>query len=137
MSKKKKFPGKKTKLAEHALTQALEKEKSEAADPLEVPDASSTLAQVVQALRNDQLHLDLPAGEAHPILTRHQVETANTYLAMVQELKGMRELLRAPSLPARTRTIEQKSGKFPTPEIVNYSLQVIGKTLREIRAIMG
>jgi hypothetical protein len=140
MSKKKKFAGKKTKLAEHALTHVLEQEKSEAAEalgPLEAPSSSLTLAQAVQALRNDQLNLELPLSDDHPIPTQHQLEAANAYLALLQELEGVRELLRAPNLPARPRAVDQKPRTLPNPEIIKYSLQVIGHTLREIKTFMG
>jgi hypothetical protein len=138
MSKKKKFPGKKTKLAEHALTQVLEQEKSEDSTPLEVPSSSLTLAQAVQALRNDQLNLELPALDGPFIPTQNQLETANAYLLLIQELEGMREQLRAPDLPIRPRAVGQKPWTLPNPEIIKYSLQVIGHTLQEIKAmIMG
>ena len=140
MSKKKKFAGKKTKLAEHALTQVLEQERSEISDapgPMEVPSSSLTLAQAVQALRNDQLNLDLPQTDGHIIPTQERLETTNTYLSLLQELEYMRELLRAPNLPARPRAAGHKNGTLPNPEIMTYSLQVIGHTLREIRTMMG
>jgi hypothetical protein len=137
MPKKKKFAGKKTKLAEHALTQVLEQEMSEASEPLEVPSASWTLAQAVQSLRNDQLNLELPTFEVPPIPSQHQLESADTYLAMLQELEGMRDLLRAPNLPARPRGTGPKPGALPNSQVIQYSLQVIDHTLREIKTLMG
>lgn len=137
MSKKKKFTGKKTKLAEHALTQVLEQEQSEASSPLEPLPSNSTLAQAVQALRNDQLNLDLPVPEGRPIPTQDQLETANAYLLLIQELEGMREQLRAPNLPIRSRAVGPKPGTLPNSEIINYSLQVIGHTLKDIKAMLG
>jgi hypothetical protein len=137
MSKKKKFAGKKTKLAEHALTQVLEQERSETAEPLDVPASSLTLAQAVQALRNDQLHLDLAPANNRPLPTQRQLETANAYLGVLQELQDMRELLRAPDLPSRPRVAAQKPWDLPNSEVVEYSLQVIGKILRDLKAIMG
>lgn len=140
MSKKKKFAGKKTKLAEHALTQVLEQEKSETSEALEsveAPAASLTLARAVQALRNDQLNLELPLADGHPIPTPHELETANAYLALLQELEGIRELLRAPNLPARSRPAGPGSRTLPDPAIINYSLQVVSHTLREIKTLMG
>jgi hypothetical protein len=140
MPKKKKFAGKKTKLAEHALTHVLEQERAEASEASESGEASSsslTLFRAVQALRNDQLNLDLPQADAHPIPTQRQLETANTYLTLLQELESMRELLRAPNLPARTRAVGQQPWSLPTPEIIAYSLQVIGHTLQEIKTLMG
>ncbi len=140
MPKKKKFAGKKTKLAEHALTQVLEQERSEASEAAKSEEAlpsSLTLAQAVQALRNDQLNLDLPQADGHSIPTHHQLETANTYLTLLQELEDMRDLLRAPNLPARPRAVGQKPWSLPNSEIIKYSLQVIGHTLREIKTLMG
>ncbi len=140
MPKKKKFAGKKTKLAEHALTQVLEQERSETSEvpkPFEAPASSLTLAQAVQALRNDQLPLDLPQADSHPIPTQRQLETAEAYPGLVQEIEDMRELLRAPNLPARPRAVGQKLWTSPNPEIVSYSLQVILHTLREIKILMG
>jgi hypothetical protein len=137
MSKKKKFAGKKTKLAEHALTQVLEQERSEAAETPPSPSSASTLAQAVQALRNDQLHLDLPPADSHTIPSQDQLELADSYLTLLQELEDMRELLRAPDLPARQRPGGTKPWTLPSPEIMKYSLQVINHRLREIRALMG
>ena len=136
MSKKKKFAGKKTKLAEHALTQVLEQEMSEDSEPLQVPPLSLTLAQVVQALRNDQLPLDLPLPDAHPIPSPRQLEPNDAYLRVLQELEDMRELLRAPDLPARPRLAGQKPWNLPNSEIIEYSLQVIGKTLQDLKDFM-
>jgi hypothetical protein len=135
MSKKKKFAGKKTKLAEHALTQVLTQE-SEAAQPIVAPSSSLTLAQAVQALRHDQLHLELPLSDGPPIPTQGQLASAKAYLATVQELEDIRELLRAPNLPARPRPVRQKPWSLPTPEIISYSLQVVNHTLRDIRTLM-
>jgi hypothetical protein len=140
MQKKNKFAGKKTKLAEHALTQVLEQERaeaSEASESWEAPSSSLTLLQAVQAFRNDQLNLDLPQADGHPIPTQRQMETANTYLILLQELENMRELLRAPNLPERTRAVGQRSWSLPNSEIIAYSLQVIGHTLQEIKTLMG
>jgi hypothetical protein len=140
MPKKKKFAGKKTKLAEHALTQVLEQERAEASgasESGEAPSSSLTLFRAVQALRNDQLNLDLPQADGHPIPTQRQLETANTYLTLLQELESMRELLRAPNLPARTRAVGQQPWSLPNQEIIAYSLQVIGHTLQEIKTLMG
>ena len=74
MPKKKKFAGKKTKLAEHALTQVLEKERSETTNAVEGPASSSTLAQAVQALRQDQLQLEMPTANGHSIPTPRTTE---------------------------------------------------------------
>ena len=137
MSKKKKFAGKKTKLAEHALTQVLAQEKSEATESPEAPSSSLTLARAVQSLRNDQLNLDLPQTDGHPIPTQRQLETANTYLTLLHELENMRHLLRAPNLPARPRAVGKQPWILPNSEIIAYSLQVIGHTLREIKTLMG
>jgi hypothetical protein len=136
MPKKKKFAGKKTKLAEHALTQVLAQEKSEALELPETPSSSLTLARAVQSLRNDQLNLDLPSN-GHTLPTQIQLETANAYLTLLQELEGIREMLRAPNLPARSPVISQKPWTWPNPEVIKYSLQVIGHTLRDIRTLMG
>jgi hypothetical protein len=136
MSKKKKFAGKTTKLAEHALTQVLAQEKSEDSAPLQVPPLSLTLAQVVQALRNDQLPLDLPPADSHPIPSPRQLETVDAYLGVLKELEEMRELLRAPDLPVRPRVAGQKPWTLPNAEIVEYSLQVIDKTLRDLKTIL-
>jgi hypothetical protein len=95
-----------------------------------------TLAQAVQALRNDQLNLDLPALDGPSIPTQDQLETANAYLLLIQDLESMREQLRAPNLPTRPRAIGQKPLTLPNPEIIKYSLQVIGHTLREIKAMI-
>jgi len=135
MPKKKKFAGKKTKLAEHALTQVLTQEKSEAPEPFD-PTASLTLAQAVQAMRNDQLNLELPLSQGHPIPTPIRLETAHAYLTIVQELENIREMLRAPNLPTRPPLVGQKPWTWPTPEILNYSLQLIGHTLREIKLLL-
>jgi hypothetical protein len=136
MSKKKKFAGKKTKLAEHALTQVLEQEMSEDSEPLQIPPLSLTLAQVVQALRNDQLPLDLPPPETYPIPSPRQLEPNDAYLRILQELEDMRELLRAPDLPVRPRLAGQKPWILPNPEIIEYSLRVIGKTLQDLKDFM-
>jgi len=136
MSKKKKFAGKKTKLAEHALTQVLEKERSENPETMEGHSPSSTLAQAVQALRQDQMHLEMPMVKNHAIPTQEQLEIADAYLAFLQELADMRELLRAPNLPARPRSAGQKPWILPNSEIIKYSLQVIGNTLRDLKTFM-
>jgi hypothetical protein len=137
MSKKKKFAGKKTKLAEHALTQVLEQERSETAGPPEVPDSSLTLARAVQALRHDQMHLDLPPANGRSIPTQRQLETANAYRGVLQELEDMRELLRAPDLPTRPRLAAHKPWDLPNSEIIEYSLQIIGNTLRDLKTILS
>ena len=134
MSKKKKFAGKKTKLAEHALTQVLEKEMSENPEPLEGP--ASTLAQAVQALRQDQLHLEMPLADHRPIPTREELKLADVYLAFLQDLADMRELLRAPDRPARPGPGLQKPWTLPTTEVLEYSLQVIAKTLRDLKVFL-
>ncbi len=136
MPKKKKFAGKKTKLAEHALTQVLEKERSYIPETMEGPSPSSTLAQAVQALRQDQLHLEMALADDRPIPSQEQLQIADAYLALLQELADMRELLRAPDLPLRTRSARQKPWDLPNPEVIEYSLQIIGKTLRELQAFL-
>jgi hypothetical protein len=136
MPKKKKFAGKKTKLAEHALTQVLEKERSEVPETMEDPSLSSTLAQAVQALRQDQMHLDMPVVNGHPIPTQEQLKIADAYLAFLQELSDMRELLRAPNLPVRPRAGGQKPWSLPSTEIIEYSLQLIGNTLRDLKLFL-
>jgi hypothetical protein len=136
MSKKKKFAGKKTKLAEHALTQVLEKERAEAAAAPASPSPSSTLAQAVRALRQDQLPLEMPMGNGHPIPTQGQLETANIYLALLQELADIREFLRAPNLPARPRAVGPMPWTLPNYEIIEYSLQVIGNTLQDLKILL-
>jgi hypothetical protein len=136
MSKKKKFAGKKTKLAEHALTQVLEKERSYTSETMEGPSPTSTLAQAVQALRQDQLHLEMVLVEAPSIPTQEELELGDAYLAFLKELTDMRELLRAPDLPARTRSAKHKPWDLPNPEVIEYSLQIIGKTLREVQAFL-
>ncbi len=134
MPKKKKFAGKKTKLAEHALTHVLEKEMADNPETLEGP--ASTLAQAVQALRQDQLHLEIPMANDHPIPTQEQLKIADAYLVFLQELSDMRELLRAPNLPARPKTGGQKPWTMPNTEIIKYSLQVIGNTLQDLKLFM-
>jgi hypothetical protein len=136
MSKKKKFAGKKTKLAEHALTQVLEKERPYSSESMEGPSPTSTLAQAVQALRQDQLHLEMALADVHSIPTQEQLEIADIYLAFLQELADMREFLRAPDLPVRPRSARQKPGDLPNPEVIEYSLQVIGNTLRDLKIFM-
>ncbi len=136
MPKKKKFAGKKTKLAEHALTQVLEKERSEITNTMEGPSSSSTLAQAVQALRQDQLQLEMPTANGHPIPTPEQLKIADAYLVLLHELADMRELLRAPNLPVRPRTAGQKPWALPNTEIIEYSLHVIGKTLRDLKVFL-
>lgn len=137
MSKKKKFTGKKTKLAEHALTQVLEQERSGPVEFPEPPSANLTLSQAVQTLRNDQLHLELPSSDSRTLPSQRQLELANGYLAVLQELADMRELLRAPTVPSRPSLYGQQPWSLPNPEIMHYSLQVIGHTLREIRSTLG
>jgi hypothetical protein len=137
MSKKKKFTGKKTKLAEHALTQVLEQERSGPVEFPEPPSPNLTLAQAVQTLRNEQLHLELPSPEGHSLPTQGQLELANGYLALLQDLEDMREMLRAPRLPSRPRTYDGQRWSLPNTEIMHYSLRVIGHTLREIRSSLG
>ncbi len=136
MPKKKKFAGKKTKLAEHALTQVLEKEMSDTPQSLAGPAASSTLAQAVQALRQDQMQLEMPTANGHPIPMQEQLKIADAYLALLQELADMRELLRAPNLPVRPRTDGQKPWTLPNIEIIEYSLHVIGNTLRDLKVFL-
>ena len=136
MSKKKKFAGKKTKLAEHALTQVLEKERSEISETLEDPSPSSTLAQAVRALRQDQMHLEMPVANGHPRPTPEQLKIANAYLAFLQDLSDMRELLRAPNLPVRPRAGGQKPWSLPNHEVIEYSLQIITNTLRDLKVFL-
>jgi hypothetical protein len=82
------------------------------------------------------MHLEMPMVKNHAIPTQEQLEIADAYLAFLQELADMRELLRAPNLPARPRSTGQKPWILPNSEIIEYSLQVIGNTLRDLKTFM-
>lgn len=137
MSKKKKFAGKKTKLAQHALTQALVQEQSEAGNGAPYPPGGGTLAQAVQSLRQDQLPLQLPMGEDHTFFSTSQAAATKLYVSVLQELEDVREILRAAELPPRPRRFGQVHQSIPDQGIIAYSLQIVSHTLREIRTMMA
>ena len=88
-------------------------------------------------MRQDQLHLEMTRGQwPFHVPRQEQLEIADAYLAFLQELADMRELLRAPNLPARPRSAGQKPWTLPNPEIIEYSLQVIGNTLRDLKIFL-
>jgi hypothetical protein len=45
-------------------------------------------------------------------------------------------LLRAPDLPVRSGSAGQKPWNLPNPEVIEYSLQIIAKTLRDLQAFL-
>ncbi len=134
MPKKKKFAGKKTKLAKHALTQALEQERSEGATATSPLTAVGTLAQALQSLRHDQLPHHPPLFADRPPATPPEAAATHHYLAVIKELEDIREVLRAPEVPPRPRRLEPSAKILPAPDIISYALQIIGHTLREIRS---
>jgi len=136
MSKKSKFAGKKTKLAKHALTQALEQEQSENPAAVSAPTALRTLAQALESLRQDQLPIYPPLFTDHPPTGDPEVAASQQYLAVIKELEDIRESLRAPGVPRR-RQLEPRAGTLLAPDIISYALQIIGHTLREIRNLMS
>lgn len=137
MSKKKKFAGKKTKLAKHALTQALEQVQSQDTTLPPSPLATKTLAQALQNLRHDQLPLHLPPAEASASSDPLQADAHNHYLAVLKELEDIREFLRAGEVPHRHRRHGPVPATLPAPDIIFYSLQIISHTLREIRGLLA
>ena len=136
MSKKKKFAGKKTKLAKHALTQALEQEQSESPTAVSPATAVGTLAQALQSLRHDHLPLHPPLFADHTQANASEAVATRQYLAVIKELEDIREILRAPGVSPRRR-LEPSAWTLLAPDILSYSLQIIGHILREIRSLMS
>lgn len=137
MSKKKKFAGKKTKLATHALTQALKQVQSEGPPSSSTPAPVGTLAQALQSLRHDQLPLHLPLPEDRLPADPPPLAVTHQFLAVLKELEDIREVLRAPGVPPRPRRLGPSPGSQIAPDIITYSFRLIGHTLREIRALMA
>lgn len=134
MSKKKKFAGKKTKLAKHALTQALAAQNPALPQPEpETTSPAASLKQALQTLRHEGLSFS-PLEISQPLLpSQEQLQTAQTYLQLLEELAEIRDYLRAPGQPARPRRRPEKPWLTITPEILRYAIQLIANTLREIR----
>ncbi|AEB09983.1 hypothetical protein Desac_2154 [Desulfobacca acetoxidans DSM 11109] len=105
--------------------------------PVSETAATLTLAKAVQNWRDEQLDFNLPSSSDQKIPDQRQLDTTYAYLTLLQELEAIREMLRAPGLPVRTPMHDQKPWTWPSPEILHYSLQIIGHTLREIKALMG
>lgn len=136
MSKKKKFAGKKTKLAKHALTQALTTKNPASPQPEAVPAPAATLAQALQTLRHEELtinQLDL-SGPLLP--TQEQLQTAQAYLQLLEELSDIRDRLRAAGQPPRPRRRPERLWQTITPEILRYAVQLTAATLRQLRPLL-
>jgi len=133
MSKKKRFAGKKTKLAKHALTQVLEQVQAEA-PPL--PAAADTLAQAVQTLRQDQLPLQFSLPSDISLDQRLPLSPQHCYLAVLSELHELRDFLRRPEVPPRPRQVGVKPAALPEAGVIAYALDVIVHTLRGIRTLL-
>ncbi len=135
MPKKKKFAGKQTKLAKHALTQVLEQVHGDGA--LETPTPAGTLAQALHNLRQEQpplhppLFADLSQEDFFP------ATPGSYFLAIIRELEDLREILRNPGVPPQPRRFPTDAGSLPAPDIVAYSFRLISLTLREIRSILA
>jgi len=134
MSKKKRFAGKKTKLAKHALTQVLEQVHSEASPPAEA--RLNTLAQAVQTLRQDQLPLQFSLPPDISLDQRLPMTSQNWYATLLNDLHNLRELLRSPGVPPRRQRLGTEPVAMPESGIVNYAMGVIAHTLKEIRALL-
>lgn len=137
MSKKKKFAGKKTKLAKHALTQVLAAQVPAEPESSAAPPAAVSLAQAVQNLRQENLTLLVPDADPRVLPTQQQLQTAQTYLQLVQELTALRELLRAPGQAPRPAWRPEKPWLTIGPEILHYACQLVQKTLRDLRALLA
>ena len=136
MSKKKKFAGKKTKLAKHALTQVLAAKAPAGPEPSPAADAALTLAQTVQNLRQGNSPLPLVEADYRTFPTPQQLQTAQTYLQLVQELAAIRDLLRAPGQASRPVWQPERPWLTISPEVLHYALQLVQKTLRELRPLL-
>jgi hypothetical protein len=82
------------------------------------------------------MHLEMPVANGHPRPTPEQLKIANAYLAFLQDLSDMREQLRAPNLPVRPRAGGQKPWSLPNHEVIEYSLQIITNTLRDLKVFL-
>lgn len=136
MSKKKKFAGKKTKLAKHALTQALTARNPASPPPESAPAPAATLVQALQALRHEELttsHLDLDEPR---LPTQEQLQMAQAYLQLLEELSDIRDCLRAPGQPPRPRRRLEGLWQTITPEILRYAVQLVADTLRALRPLV-
>uniref|UniRef100_UPI00404B669E hypothetical protein n=1 Tax=Desulfobacca sp. TaxID=2067990 RepID=UPI00404B669E len=100
------------------------------------PSAVETLSQALQNLRHDQVPPHLPLFADCPFSDPSQAAASRQYLAILKELQDIREVLRAPGVPARRR-FEPTSGNLPAPDIIAYALQIIGHTLRDIRRLLN
>ncbi len=137
MSKKKRFAGKKTKLAKHALTQVLEQVQAEEPYSPRPPEPPGTLARAVQTLRQDQLPLVLPAPDlATADLELLPAPELDPFLAILEELYELRDSLRGPAVPPRHKRLETLEKSKPTAEIRAYALSLINHAVRELQNIL-
>lgn len=142
MSKKKKFAGKKTKLAKHALTQVLTQE---AADPRPTSAAEEaersewSLTQAIEALRDRQLELDLTIihPPAHPPSRDGAAVHQDSYLTLLQDLYGLRELMGRGAGGSGAVTVIPTSPCLPSEARFQLLVQEARQTLREIRVLMA
>jgi|GEM_PF-2535443 len=142
MSKKKKFAGKKTKLAKHALTQVLTQE---AAPPKAAPAAGEaerhdwSLTQAIEALRERQLELDLTI--VHTPVRPPSGDEAGVYhdsfLTLLQDLYGLRQLMGFGPGASGDVTVIPTSTRLPSGPRFRRLVQETRQTLREIRGLMG
>jgi hypothetical protein len=139
MPKKKKFAGKKTKLAELALTQALAKHPSPFAPSSDSPPLNSSLTQVIQALRDRQMELDLSyntgPGEMAP--SQPFCTLDYSYEQLLQDLKNIRDLLYPPGMSTPPPPMVPQGVIAPDRKILRELGWITLKTLREIKNLLG
>jgi hypothetical protein len=139
MSKKKKFAGKKTKLAELALTQALAKHPSPFAPSSDSPPISSPLTQVIQALRDRQMELDLSynTGSGEMAQTQPLSTLDYSYEQLLQDLKKIRELLYPPGMTTSLPQLVPQGVVAPDRKILRELGRITLETLWEIKNLLG
>lgn len=137
MSKKKRFAGKKTKLAKHALTQVLEQVQAEEAYSPSPPQPPGTLARAVQTLRQDQLPLVPPTPDlATANLALVPAPDLDPFLAILAELYELRDCLRGPAVPPRRQHLDSIEKSKPTAAIRAYALSLINHAVRELQDLL-
>jgi hypothetical protein len=139
MSKKKKFTGKKTKLAELALTQALAKHPSPFAPSPDSPSINSSLTQVIQALRDRQMELDLSfttgPGDLAPSQTLGNPDYS--YEQLLQDLINIRDLFYPPGISISAPNLVLGGVVAPDRQMLRELGRITLETLREIKNLLG
>jgi hypothetical protein len=139
MPKKKKFAGKKTKLAELALSQALVKHPSPFAPSPDSPPLNSSLTQVIQGLRDRQMELDLSftTGPEDMALSQPLCPPDYSYEQLLQDLINIRDLLYAPGKSISGPKLVPGGVVAPDRKILRELGRITIETLGEIKNLLG